>query len=147
MALDPRVLFRESLHLLFAQSPSKPNIQFSGEIIIEFGKQFDVEEEDGCGGEFGGYDVEEDLGAVVAIGFGGALFGIQGLEAEFEEDGAVPEEDGFFTFMVVSSVLLCVCREGGTYLFAKDPMRTHQHRSHRHPQLPLLLSVLCPQTP
>jgi hypothetical protein len=74
MPLNSRILFGESLHLIFTQSPSQSQIQFPRKIIIEFREQFDVEEEDSCRGEFGGYDVEEDFGTVVAVGFCGALF-------------------------------------------------------------------------
>ncbi|KAL8948601.1 MAG: hypothetical protein Q9222_005217 [Ikaeria aurantiellina] len=52
--------------------PSESQIQFSGEIVVEFRQKFNVEEEDGSGGELGGDDVEEDLGAGVFVFGGGA---------------------------------------------------------------------------
>jgi hypothetical protein len=57
--------------------------------VVEFGEEFSVEEEIGCGGEFVGDGVEEDLGTVVFVCFVGALFGSEGEEAHFYDRGAI----------------------------------------------------------
>jgi len=71
-------------------------------LVCEFTQEFDVEEEDCRGDEFGGDDVEEDLGTVVFICFCGALGGFEGFEAEGEQDGAVGEEECFLAFRCMS---------------------------------------------
>lgn len=72
---------------------AEASVEFAGEVVVEFGEEFDIEEEDGGGGKFVGDDVEEDLGAKVFVLLGGALLGADGEEAHFEEVGAVTEED------------------------------------------------------
>ena len=62
--------------------------------MVELGEELDVEEEDSGSGKLVGDDVEEDFGAVVFVGFGGAGLGAESEEASLEDGGAVAEEDG-----------------------------------------------------
>lgn len=97
MSPDARVFTREPLDFVVGEVAAEAHVELAGEVIVEFGEEFDVEEEDGGGGEFVGDDVEEDLRAVVFVFLGGALLGADGKEAHFEEVGAVTEEDAVAT--------------------------------------------------
>lgn len=44
------ILPREPLDLIGTQMSPQPCIEFPGEVIVEFGEEFNVEEEDGRGG-------------------------------------------------------------------------------------------------
>lgn len=108
------ILSCKPLHLRLRQPPAKPAIQFPGEIVIEFREEFDVQEEDGRGGEFVGDDVEEDFRAGVFGGWVGALAGFEGGDAHPEDGGAVAEEEGFASCSgVVSGVNDCGIRYDG----------------------------------
>lgn len=105
-------------------------------MVCEFGEELDVEEEDGGVDEFTANDVEEDLGAVVFVGFGGALGGFEGFEAEVEEGEAVGEEECLFAcfYGLISILAFGGYGEGGDmYLFLAGQKRTHQHHSPPHP--------------
>lgn len=93
MSPDARVLSCKPLDFVVGQVAAEARVEFAGEVVVEFGEEFDIEEEDGGGGKFVGDDVEEDLGAKVFVLLGGALLGADGEEAHFEEVGAVTEED------------------------------------------------------
>jgi len=99
MSPDARVFTRESLDFVVGQVTTEAHVEFAGKVVIEFGEKFDIEEEDGSRGEFVGDDVEEDLGAVVFVLFGGTLLRADGEEAHFEEIGAVTEEDAIAACM------------------------------------------------
>ena len=99
MSPDARVLSCKPLDFVVGQVAAEARVEFAGEVVVEFGEEFDVQEEDGSGGEFVGDDVEEDLGAVVFVLFGGTLLRADGEEAHFEEIGAVTEEDAIAACM------------------------------------------------
>ena len=95
MSADLRILAREAVDVGFGQMAAEPDVEFAREVVVEFGEQLDVEEEDGGGGQLVGDDVEEDFRAVVFVFARGALFGLRGEEAHAEDVGAVAKEDGF----------------------------------------------------
>ena len=76
MSADLRIFPGEALDIRFGEVPAKPDVELAREIVVEFGEQLDVEEEDGGGGEFVGDDVEEDFWAEVFVFLGAALFGL-----------------------------------------------------------------------
>ena len=95
MALDLGILARKAVHLLLTEPAAEPRVELAGELVVEFRQEFCVEEEVGGGGEFVCDGVKEDLRAVVFVGFGGALFGLYGENAEFDDVDTVTEEDCF----------------------------------------------------
>lgn len=66
-------------------------------VVVELGEKFDVEEENGSGGELVCDNVEENLRAVVFVLFGTTLLRLDGLQAHLDELGSILEEDGFTT--------------------------------------------------
>lgn len=93
MVPDAWVFAGESLDFGVGEVATKTHVELAGEVIVEFGEEFDVEEEDGSGGELVGDNVEKDLRAVVFVLFGGALLGANGEEPHFDKVSPVTEED------------------------------------------------------
>lgn len=110
MAFDLRILTRKAVDLVLAEAAAEPRVELAGQLVVEFGQQFGVEEEIGGCGEFGGDSVEEDLRAVVFGGAGAALFGFYGEDAQFKDVDAVAQKDGFAAYMVLVWPRLCVMR-------------------------------------
>lgn len=77
---------------------TEAGVEFPRKVVVEFGEEFDIEEEDGGGGEFVGDHVEEDFWAVVFGGLAGTLLGFEGQEAHLEDGGSVTEKDRFAAF-------------------------------------------------
>lgn len=48
--------------------------------------------------EFGRDDVEEDLGTIIFVFLGGALWGLEREETHFDETGAVAKKDSFTAY-------------------------------------------------
>lgn len=95
MAPDPRVFSCEALDFRVGQMPAETHVQLAGEVVVEFGEELDVEEEDGGGGELIGDYVEEDFGTVVFVLLDGALLGADCEEPHFDQVGPITEEDAF----------------------------------------------------
>lgn len=95
MTLDLGVLTGKAVDFILAQATPQTGVQFAGELIVEFREQLGVEKKVGGGGKFVGDGVEENLRTVVLVGFGGALFGFHGENAQSEDVDAVAEEDSF----------------------------------------------------
>ena len=93
MVPDARVFAGEALDFGVGEVTAEAHVEFTGEVVVEFGEELDVEEEDGGGGELVGDDVKEYLWAVVFVLLRGALFGAHGKESHFNEVGSVTEED------------------------------------------------------
>ena len=98
MFADARVFAREPFHFGVGEVSTEAHVQFAGEVVVEFGEEFDVEEEHGGRRELVGYDVEENLGTEVLVLLGGALLGADGEETHLEEVGTVSEEDALAGF-------------------------------------------------
>lgn len=95
MPADLRILPGEAVDVGFREMTPEPDVEFTREVVVEFGEKLDVEEEDGRGRELVGDDVEEDFGTVVFVLALGALFRFRSEEAHAEDVSAIPEEDGF----------------------------------------------------
>ena len=95
VAADAGIFAREPLDLCVGEVATQAEVQLAREVVVEFGEELDVEEEDSGRGELVGNDVEEDLGAVVFVFLGRALLGPDCEEAHFDEVCAVAEEDAF----------------------------------------------------
>ena len=70
--------------------------------VVEFGKQFGVEEEIGGCGELVCDGIEEDFRAVVFVLLVCALLALDGRKAELEDVDTVAEEDCFTAYNIVS---------------------------------------------
>jgi len=95
MPTDLRILSGEAVDVGFGEVTAEPDVELAREVVVEFGEELDVEEEDGGGGELVGHDVEEDFRAVVFALALRALFRFRGQEAHAQDVGAVAEEGGF----------------------------------------------------
>jgi hypothetical protein len=67
MSTDPRIFSCEPLHFCGGEMTTKPLIQLPREVVIKFGQQFDVEEEDSSSCELVGYHVQEDFRTIILI--------------------------------------------------------------------------------
>ena len=74
MSADPEVLARKSFDLGLGQLSAQTHVKLARKVVVEFGQELDIQEEDGRRGELVGHHVQKDFGAVVLVGFGGALF-------------------------------------------------------------------------
>lgn len=93
MAANLGVLVRKALDLVLGQVTAQASVELAREVVVELRKQLDVEEEHGGGGEARGGGIEKDLWAVVFVAQVFALAGLDGLDAEVEDVGAVAEKD------------------------------------------------------
>ena len=95
MSPDPGIFSSESLDLRIIQMTTQPHIQLAGEVVVELGKKFDVEEEHGRRGQFVGDHIEEDLRAVVFVLTGGALSRFDRCQSHLDGFRSIAEKDGF----------------------------------------------------
>jgi hypothetical protein len=92
---DARVLAREAFDLGVREVSPQALVELAREVVVEFGKELDVQKEHSGGGKFVGDDVQEYLGTLVFVFQGGALLGPGGEKAHLDDVGAVAEEDSF----------------------------------------------------
>jgi hypothetical protein len=97
MLANPGILTSEPLDLSLVQMPTESDVQLSGEIVVEFGKELDVEEEHRRGCQFIGHHIKKHLRAIVFVLEVGALLGLDSRETHLDDVASVAEEDGFST--------------------------------------------------
>ena len=66
--------------------------------VVEFREQFSIQEEIRCSRQLIRDGVKKDFGTVVFVLLGCALFAFHGKKAEFEDIGAIAEEDCFSAY-------------------------------------------------
>ncbi len=70
-------------------------------MIMKFGKQLDVQKQNGSRGEFVGDDIQKHFGTEVFVDFDGALLGFDGLETHLENVGSIAEKNTFPCYMSI----------------------------------------------
>lgn len=97
MLADSGIFASEPFNLGLIEVPAKPNVQFSGEVVVEFGEELDVEEEHSCRSQFIGNNVQKHLRAIVFVLEIGALLRLDSHEPHLDDLGSVAEKHSFST--------------------------------------------------
>ena len=89
MLADSGILTSEPLDLGMVQMPTESDVQLSGEIVVELGKELDVEEEHRRGCQFIGHHIEKHLRTIVFVPEVGALLGLDSRETHLDDIASV----------------------------------------------------------
>lgn len=94
---DLRIFPGESFDLAGTEMSAQSCVELAREVVVKFGQQLHVQEEDRGGGEFVGHHVEEHLGAVVFVLESCALPGFDRCKTHPQDISPVSEENGLPT--------------------------------------------------